>query len=224
MRIGIDLGGTKTEGVLMAPDGEIVARIRKPTPKGYEGVLSVVADIASELKKQSPDASVGICTPGAPSPKTGLLKNSNSVCLNGMPLQKDLEKTLGAPIRMANDADCLAVSEAADGAAAGANVVFAVIIGTGVGGGVSRGGKVHCGPNAVGGEWGHIPLPRMRKDEAPGPECYCGERGCMETFVSGPGLESDYRRASGESLRASEIERRAEEDNDAECAAAPWTR
>ncbi len=203
----------------MSPDGEIVARRRLPTPKEYDGVLSVVAEIVRELKTDSADATVGICTPGAVSPRTGLLKNSNSVCLNGMPLHKDLEKTIGESVRTANDADCLAVSEAADGAGAGAEMVFAVIIGTGVGGGIAVCGRAHHGRNAVGGEWGHTPLPWMRADEAPGPACYCGARGCIETFVSGPGLEADYRRAGGESLSSPEIVRRAAAD-DSECAAA----
>lgn len=219
MRIGIDLGGTKTEGVLMSADGEIVARRRVPSPDDYEGVLSTVTGVVRELQERAPDATIGICTPGAVSPRTGFLKNSNSVSLNGKPLHSDLEKKIGAPVRTANDANCLAVSEAADGAAAGAEIVFAVIIGTGVGGGIALRGRVHDGRNAVAGEWGHIPLPWMGDDELPGPECYCGRRGCIEKFVSGPGMAADFRRAGGESLSPPEIVRRAAA-GDAECAAA----
>ena len=219
MRIGVDLGGTKTEGVLLGDDGDVQLRLRRPTPKRYCDVLATVAAIVGELQQQSqPRATIGICTPGALSPRTNLLKNSNSVCLNGKPLLDDLRRTLDARVRIANDADCLAVSEATDGAAAGADVVFAVILGTGVGGGVALRARVHRGNNAVGGEWGHNPLPWMQPAESPGRECYCGKRGCIETFLSGPGMQRDHREQSGESLTAPDIERRAAQGDPA-CAA-----
>ena len=214
-RIGLDLGGTKIEGVLLSADGAVARRERIPTPSGdYRGILEAVRGIVGKLSDG--DEPVGVCTPGAVSPRTGLLKNSNSVCLNGMPFKEDLEKTLERPVRIANDANCLALSEATDGAAAGAAMVFAVILGTGVGGGISAFGKVHDGGNAVGGEWGHNPLPWMTENEWPGPECYCGKRGCIETFVSGTGLENDYHRATGNRLTAAQIEERAAA-GDAEC-------
>lgn len=210
LRIGIDLGGSKIEGVLMQPDGNISRRLRRATPKeDYDGIIGTVAEIVHELEAAAPVAQVGICTPGAISSRSGLLKNSNSVCLNGKPLKEDLEKRLMRPLRLANDANCLAVSEATDGAAAGAQVVFAVIIGTGCGGGIAIGGQVHHGLNAIAGEWGHIPLPWSNDAERPGPLCYCGQHGCNETFISGTGLENDYCRAGGTRMTSIDIERRA---------------
>ena len=217
LRIGIDLGGTKIEGVSMDARGLILHRLRIDTPKeDYDAILRAVVGVVDRL---DPDrrAAVGICGPGSISPRTGLCKNSNSVCLNGRPLDCDLARAMGRPTRLANDADCLALSEATDGAAAGMGVVFAVIIGTGAGGGIAIDGRVHHGGNAIGGEWGHIPLAAMTAAEYPGPLCYCGRRGCNESFVSGAGLENDYARATGrERLTAHEIERRAAA-GDADC-------
>ena len=205
MRIGIDLGGTKIEAIALADaTGATVLRHRVPTPAGdYAGILNAVAELVAFAEKQTGQTgTLGIATPGAISPTTGLLKNSNSTVLNGKPLDRDLEARLGRPIRMENDANCLALSEAVDGAAANARVVFGVILGTGVGGGVVVNRQVHVGRNRVAGEWGHNPLPWARMDELPGALCYCGKRGCIETFLSGSGLTRDYRAASGEQRTA----------------------
>ncbi len=219
LRIGIDLGGTKTEGVLMQPDGNIYKCLRLPTPKYYTGILETIAGLVAELETASDKLNVGICTPGSISNRTGLMRNSNSVCLNGKPIQVDLEKHLGRKLRIANDANCLALSEANDGAGAAADVVFAVIIGTGCGGGISYRGQIHTGINSVGGEWGHVPLPWRSKDELPGELCYCGNSGCNETFISGTGLEKDYQRATNTKTTARDITRLAAE-GDAEAEAA----
>ncbi len=197
MRLGIDLGGTKIEAVAMAPDGAIVQRERIDTPQGdYGRTLAAILDLVSRLEStlQGSALPVGICTPGSLSPATGLLRNANSTCLNGKPLKQDLETALQREIRMANDADCLAVSEAADGAGAGASSVFGVILGTGVGGGLVINGRLLQGVNAVAGEWGHNPLPWMRPEweEYPGRTCWCGQQGCIETWLSGPGLVRDF--------------------------------
>lgn len=210
-RIGIDLGGTKIEGILMQPDGNIANRLRLATPQDdYAGTLQTIADIVTQLESaHSKPLRVGICTPGALSPQTGLLKNSNSVCLNGMPFLDDLQKTLQREVQMANDANCLALSESVDGAGAGAAVVFAVIIGTGIGGGIVVNGKVLNGCNAISGEWGHNPLPWRRDDELPGPVCYCGRHGCNETFLSGAWLEKHFFETSGKRMLATEIEQAA---------------
>ncbi len=189
-RIGIDLGGTKTEGVVMDTGGKILFRERRPTPaaQGYEAVLNNIWDIVRHLETQagSVRCPVGIGTPGAVSTLTGALKNSNTTCLIGKPLHDDLEKLLGRPVRIANDANCFALSEATDGAARGAPVVFGVIMGTGVGGGIVINGQLIEGLQHIAGEWGHNQL------EANGPRCYCGRLGCVETFLSGPGLARDY--------------------------------
>lgn len=193
-RIGIDLGGTKIEGVVLDDDGVFQHRRRVDTPTGdYSGTLTAVADLIADLEQQTSAAcTVGIGTPGASSPVTGLLRNANSVCLNGHDLKDDLEKVLGQPVRIANDADCFALSEAVDGAAAGASSVFGVILGTGTGGGIVIDGHLLQGPNAIAGEWGHNPLPWPTDDERPGRACYCGQRGCIETWLSGPGLAYDF--------------------------------
>ena len=218
-RIGIDLGGSKIEGALIAPDGAIIRRLRIQTPKNdYGKILQAVAEVAYKLTPDS-KAPVGICTPGSASPQTGLLKNSNTTCMNGKPVCRDLQQTLNRPVRIANDANCLALSEAADGAAKGKAIVFAVIIGTGAGGGIATGANTHGGINAVAGEWGHNTLPWMREDEYPGPDCYCGRRGCCETFISGTGLQNDYTRATGETLPSTQIAKQAA-DGDEKCAAA----
>ncbi|MGH6900931.1 MAG: ROK family protein, partial [Geminicoccaceae bacterium] len=199
LALGIDLGGTKIEIIGLDDDGAVLLRRRRSSPHGsyqetLEAIRQVVADAEAELGAR---ATIGIGTPGAISPATGLLKNSNSTWLNGKPLDRDLAAVLERPIAIANDADCLALSEATDGAAAGAATVFAVILGTGVGGGLAVHGKVLAGPNAIAGEWGHNPLPWPNPDELPGPPCYCGLSGCIETWLSGPGLARDHRAHTG---------------------------
>lgn len=201
IRIGIDLGGTKVEALALASSGEEVFRRRDATPRGsYDGTLQAIADLVRAAETASgASGSVGVGIPGAVSPATGLIKNANSTWLNGRPLREDLARVLGRPVRLANDANCLALSEASDGAAAGAAVVFGVIIGTGTGGGIAIGGRPLTGANAIAGEWGHNPLPWPGADETPGPPCYCGLRGCLETFLSGAGLARAYRECGGTS-------------------------
>ncbi len=215
LRIGIDLGGTKTEAVLMAPDARILAVERLPTPfEDYGGQIATIAELVRRMERAAGQAGlpVGIAHPGALRPDSGLIQNANSICLNGKPLQADIEASLGRAVRMANDADCLAVSEAADGAAAGAGSVFAVILGTGVGGGIVIDGKLRAGPNAIAGEWGHNPLPWPRPDwgEVPGPLHWDGRHGAIEAYLSGPGLAADHARASGQSLGSEAIVAAAE--------------
>ncbi len=212
MRIGIDLGGTKIEGIALDRDGRELARRRIATPQGpYEETIAAIADIVAWLERKTGQrGSVGVGTPGAISPATGLIKNANSTRLIGHPLDRDLEAALGRKVRIANDANCFAVSEAVDGAAAGAAVVFGVILGTGCGGGIAIEGRVVTGANAIAGEWGHNPLPQPRPDEQPGPACYCGRSGCIETFLSGPGLAQDHVRHGGSALSATEIVARAD--------------
>jgi fructokinase len=196
LRIGIDLGGTKIEGIVMDAAGDILARERHPTPQaeGYRAILDTVTALANDLEKQAGQTCrIGIGTPGSISLPAGLLKNSNTVCMNGRPVKADLEKRLNREIRIANDADCFALSEALDGAGKGHGVVFGVILGTGVGGGLVFHGRLHEGPQHIAGEWGHNIL------EPDGPPCYCGRRGCVETFLSGPGLALDYRTHGGDS-------------------------
>jgi len=194
MRIGIDLGGTKIETVVLAPDGTLRFRHRIDSPRGsYDGtVAAIVEQVAAAEAATGSRATVGIGMPGIVSPATGLVKNANSTWLIGHPLQEDLNRALGREVRMANDANCFALSEASDGAAAGARVVFGVILGTGVGGGIAVDGRVLVGPNAIAGEWGHNPLPWQEPDEYPGPDCYCGRRGCIEMFLSGAGLVRQF--------------------------------
>ncbi len=199
MRIGIDLGGTKIEGVALDETGEISARRRVSTPQGdYDGTVRAIAEVVRHLEGElGSRGSVGLGMPGIISPASGLVKNANSVCLNGRPFDRDLETALKRPLRVENDANCFALSEASDGAAAGRPCVFGVILGTGTGGGVVVNGRVVRGRNAVGGEWGHNPLPWPDPAELPGVECYCGLRGCIETWLSGPGLARDYQRGTG---------------------------
>lgn len=206
-RIGVDLGGTKIEVVVLDQAGHTLFSKRLPTPGGdYAGTVRAVAALVREAESAvGREASVGVGTPGCISQATGLMKNSNSVCLNGQPLDRDLAQALGRPVRLANDANCFALSEATDGAAAGARVVFGVIVGTGTGGGVVVDGRVLPGANGIGGEWGHNPLPWPRDEELPGPPCYCGKHGCIETFLSGPGLQAHYRHIAGHDLSAQEI-------------------
>ena len=221
IRLGIDLGGTKIELIALDADGTEVCRRREATPQGdYRGTLETIRQLVLRAERERGETgSVGIGTPGAISRASGRLKNSNSVCLNGQPLIEDLQRVLDRPVRMANDADCFALSEASDGAAAGRPVVFGVILGTGVGGGIVVKGRLLQGPNAIAGEWGHNPLPWPQADELPGPECYCGKRGCIETFLSGPGLARDFLQQSGQSLTGVEILARAESgDAEAELA------
>jgi fructokinase len=207
MRIGIDLGGTKIEGIVLDADGAEKARLRVDTPEGsYEAGVQAIAGVVHALEKRvGTKCSVGVAHPGAISPATGLIKNANSTRLNGHPLNKDLERLLERPVRLENDANCFAVSEASDGAAAGCGIVFGVILGTGVGGGVVIDGRPITGAQAIAGEWGHTPLPQPRDDERPGPRCYCGRIGCVETWLSGPRLQEQFKRHTGRTLRATEI-------------------
>lgn len=206
MRIGIDLGGTKIEGLSLADDGRELCRLRVATPRDYDGTLEAIATLVASLEAEAgARGTVGVGMPGAVSPATGLVKNANSTWLIGRPLGADLEERLGRPVRLQNDANCFALSEAVDGAAAGAGCVFGVIVGTGTGGGVVVGGRVLTGRNAVAGEWGHNPLPWPRDEERPGPPCYCGKSGCVETFLSGPGLARDHRARTGQELTAEEV-------------------
>ena len=210
MRIGIDLGGTKIEAIALDPDGRERYRRRVPSPRDdYRGTIEAVAGLVADAEAQAGPASVGIGMPGAISPATGLVKNANSTWLNGQPLAEDLTARLGRPLRLANDANCLAVSEAADGAGAGCAVVFGVIVGTGTGGGIAVNGRPIVGANAIAGEWGHNPMPWPEPDEWPGPPCYCGRTGCIETFLSGPGLARDHRTLTGVTLDAAAIAARA---------------
>lgn len=191
-RIGIDLGGTKIEGALLLPDGSLAERVRIATPQGdYEATLDAITALAEQLDPGG-DLPLGIGTPGSRSPATGLMRNANSTCLNGRPLLDDLRARSGRRVRIANDADCFALSEAIDGAAQGARTVFGVIIGTGTGAGIVIDGQLLSGPNAIAGEWGHNPLPWPNESELPGPPCYCGKRGCIETYLSGPGMCRDH--------------------------------
>ena len=214
MRIGIDLGGTKIEGIVLSNEGQELCRTRVPTPQGdYNATLHAVVTLIIHITTDAgaPDnTTVGIGIPGIISPRTGLIKNANSVCLIGNALDKDLESILKRPVKIANDADCFTVSEASDGAGKGANTVFGVILGTGVGGGIAFNNQLLSGPNAITGEWGHVPLPWPQtlddgRDERPGPDCYCGLSGCIETFLSGPGLVHDYELNTNQSLTTNEI-------------------
>ena len=211
MRIGIDLGGTKIEGVALTPEGAEAARVRVPTPRGdYDGVVDAIVGLVAELEgRVGKRGTVGVGIPGAISPVTGLVKNANSTWTIGRPLHVDLAEALGREVRVSNDANCFALSEAVDGAAAGARCVFGVILGTGVGGGIVLDGHVLEGASRIAGEWGHNPLPRMSDTERPGPACYCGRHGCVETYLSGPALSADHRRHTGETLSAREIARAA---------------
>ena len=206
MRIGVDVGGTKLEIVAIDGSGAVVLRRRVPTPRGsYEGTLEAIRLLVADAETQVGRSTVGIGMPGAISPATGLVKNANSTWLIGRPFGVDLSTVLAREVRLANDANCLALSEATDGAAAGRSPVFGVILGTGVGGGLAIDGRIVVGANAVGGEWGHNPMPWPTPAEWPGPACYCGKTGCIETLLSGPGLERDYAQAAGGRLSALEI-------------------
>jgi len=212
MRLGIDIGGTKIEAAALGADGTIRLRRRLPTPSGdYPGIIATVKALVTGIEAEAgPAESIGVGIPGMLSPATGLVKNANSTCLIGRPFDRDLAAALGRPVRLANDANCFALSEAVDGAAQGARVVFGVILGTGVGGGVVVDGKVLTGRNAIAGEWGHSPLPWPQDDERPGPACYCGKHGCTETFLNGAGLSRAYEALTGRQEEAAAIAARAE--------------
>jgi fructokinase len=211
MRIGIDVGGTKIEGIALDPAGAERARRRVSTPHDYPATVSAVTELVRALEAEA-DArgTVGVGIPGALSPATGLVKNANATWINGRPLDADLRAALGRPVRIANDANCFAVSEATDGAGAGAEVVFGVILGTGVGGGLVVRGRALTGAGAIAGEWGHNPLPWPTPAERPGPPCYCGRTGCIESFLSGPALTRDLQAASGRTLDPAAIGTAAE--------------
>jgi fructokinase len=207
MRIGIDLGGTKIEALAIDSQGRELTRHRIDTPReDYEATIAAMASLVLRIERETGKIGVvGAGIPGSVSSLTGLVKNANSTWLNGKPLDRDLSLALHREVRVANDANCLAVSEATDGAAAGKRVVFGVILGTGCGGGIAIDGRLHTGPNGDGGEWGHNPLPWARGDELPGPECYCGQRGCLETWISGTGVSQDHKRVTGREQTTHEI-------------------
>jgi fructokinase len=221
MRIGVDVGGTKIEAIALDPTGIELQRIRVATPKGdYPGTIAAIAGLVHKLEKSTGQTgTVGVGIPGTIVASTGLVKNANSTWLNGQPLDHDLSLALDREVRCANDANCFAISEATDGAARDFEVVFGVIFGTGCGGGVSINGRVHSGPNGLGGEWGHVPLPWPTAEETPGMLCYCGRHGCLETWISGTGFEWDFARVTSRNLRGAEIVAAAEageqEANDA---------
>jgi len=211
MRLGVDLGGSKIEIVGLAADGRELLRRRIATPQGdYRATLTAIAGLVAEAEAElGQTGSVGIGIPGAESLRSGLIKNANSTCLIGQPLRHDLQTLLRREVRLANDANCFALSEAIDGAGRDAETVFGVILGTGVGGGIVIRRQVLVGANAIAGEWGHNPLPRLAAADQPAPDCYCGHRGCIETYLSGPGLTADHARHTGETLDAASIECRA---------------
>ena len=211
MRIGIDLGGTKIEGLALLDDGTEAVRQRVATPRDYDGTLAALAALVEQIERDVGERGrVGVGIPGAIDAATGRVKNANSVWLNGRPFRDDLSDRLGREVRMTNDANAFALSEASDGAGAGADVVFGVILGTGVGGGVVVHGRVLDGANRIAGEWGHVPLPWPTDEERPGPPCYCGRSGCVETFLSGPAFARDHDARTGEALSTREIVARAE--------------
>lgn len=207
MRIGIDLGGTKIEALAIDNKGVELVRHRIDTPRDdYDATIKALVGLVQRLEKETGRVgSVGAGVPGSVSSITGLVKNSNSTWLNGRPLDRDLSSAMGREVRVSNDGNCLAVSEATDGAAAGKHVVFGVILGTGCGGGVAIDGTVHAGPNGVAGEWGHNSLPWPRPEEVPGPACYCGRRGCLEMWVSGTGIARDFKEVTGKERTTREI-------------------
>lgn len=216
MRLGVDLGGTKTEAILMDRNGNIVERKRVATPRGdYKETVLTIRDLIDDVSRDAPRSlPVGIGIPGTVSPATGLIKNANSTWLIGKPFDKDLEVAMKRPVRLANDADCFALSEAADGAGASHTSVFGVILGTGVGGGVVINGKTVSGPNAIAGEWGHNALPWPESTELPGPKCYCGKTGCIEAWLSGPSLEQQATSKNLSGLSALEIANAAQSDRE----------
>jgi len=206
IRIGVDFGGTKIEAAAVDANGAFQARVRAPNPRLYEDSLAVVAELVTQAEREAgATGPIGVAMPGSISPKTGLIRNANSTWLNDRPFHQDLERVLGRPVRCANDGNCLALSEATDGAGAGANVVFAMILGTGCGGGLVAGGRLVEGRNGVAGECGHNPLPWPSGVELPPPPCWCGQHGCLELYISGPGLERDHERRTGAHLVAQDV-------------------
>src|SRR6185437_15594974 len=207
MRIGIDLGGTKIEALALSADGQELRRIRVPTPRqDYAETLNAIATLVHTLETGlGRQATVGVGIPGTIMRPSGLVKNANSTWINGQPLERDLSAALARDVRCENDANCLALSEDTDGSGAGCRVVFAVILGTGCGGGLAIDGRVHEGLHSVAGEWGHNSLPWPRADEFPGPPCYCGKSGCIETWISGTALGNDYERSTGKPLSGGEV-------------------
>ncbi len=212
LHIGVDFGGTKIEAAALSPSGEVLARHREPNPGNYDAAIKLVGDLIAgvEAKAQAAmpgigEATIGIGSPGSASPRSGIMRNSNSQYLNGRRFREDMEAALGKPVRLANDANCLALSEARDGAAAGHAIVFAIIVGTGCGGGVVTNGQLINGANGIAGEWGHIPLPWPSTDENPGPKCWCGLHGCLETWLSGSGFARDFNAVTGRTLKGEEI-------------------
>ncbi|WP_428156153.1 ROK family protein [Brevundimonas sp.] len=203
IQIGVDFGGTKIEAAALNGAGDFLTRLRTPNPGGYDAAIRDVRDLILKVEEDTGrQGTIGIGAPGSPSPRDGMMRNANATFLNGRPFQQDLEAALGRAVRLANDANCMALSEAFDGAAAGARSAFGVIVGTGVGGGLVVDGKIVEGANGMGGEMGHISLPWMTPEEYPGPECWCGKRGCLETLVSGTGLRRDHERRTGQALEA----------------------
>ena len=206
MRIGIDFGGTKIEAAALDDAGAFTARIREPNPGGYDAALTLIADLIGRVEAEAgPARSVGLAIPGSPSPRTGLIRNANSTYLNGRRLGEDVEAALGRPVKLANDANCLALSEAVDGAGAGVASVFGVILGTGCGGGLVLNGRLIEGANGVAAEIGHISLPWPSAEEAPGPACWCGLNGCLETWVSGSGFQRDHEATTGRAWKAQAV-------------------
>jgi fructokinase len=206
IHIGVDFGGTKIEVAALDAQGQFLSRLRAPNPGRYDAAIQTVCDLVAQSEKVVGQAgTIGVGTPGSISPHTGVMRNANTVWLNGRHLREDLAKAIGRDVRLANDANCLALSEAVDGAAAGLPVTFAVILGTGCGGGLAVNGQLIEGANGVGGEIGHIPLPWPAADEVPGPACWCGQHGCLETWISGSGFQQDFTRATGEKRDASAI-------------------
>jgi len=217
IRIGVDFGGTKIEAAALGADGRFLARLRAPNPRDYDAALRTVANLVADAEQEAGGraAAIGVGMPGSISPASGLIRNANSTWLNGRSFGADLQQALDRPVRLANDANCMALSEATDGAGAGSAVVFAVIIGTGCGGGLVVDRQLVNGRNGVAGEWGHTPLPWPSAEEHPGPKCWCGRHGCLETWISGTGLERDH----GGGLAAQDIVARARSGDTAAAAA-----
>ncbi|HEX4241147.1 MAG TPA: ROK family protein [Steroidobacteraceae bacterium] len=214
IQVGVDFGGTKIEAAALSEKGEFLARLRAPNPGSYDAAIGTVCALIDRLEaKVGEAASIGVGTPGSPSPRTHLIRNSNSVWLNGRNLEADLAAALARPIRIANDANCLALSESVDGAAQGSKITFAVIIGTGCGGGLVIDGKLVAGAHGIGGEWGHIPLPASDMEENERPKCWCGRASCLETWISGTGMQRDHQARHGENLPAEAIVTRMREGN-----------
>lgn len=206
IQIGVDFGGTKIEAAALDGTGRFLTRVRTPNPGEYEGAIREVRDLIAKVERDAGgEGTIGVGTPGSISPRTGRMRNANSTYLNGRTFREDLEVAIGREIRLANDANCMALSEAVDGAAAGARSAFAVIVGTGVGGGLVVDGQIVEGANGIGGEWGHVPLPWMTEAEYPGPDCWCGQRGCLDMMISGTGLQKDHAVRTGHRLDGTTI-------------------